>query len=246
MPIICSLSYIVELTKLIQIFQRVWSARITNERAAWELLSLVDQIHLWAITDFRTFVTEHLKSWHSFCDENYLLDWKSVYDVKPELKQIRTCSEGPGFPLPSWVKLLNDPMQRRIQARAQKFLYEALEKNRQRKGKGRAEMISDWRCGDVQCFSSEQLYTSEAFLEHHQDTHCCPENELTQTKKCLNEADYEVERECEMGKELDNGASDGLFKNKKRCFDGEDRFDGIFSNSPSDGTSGPSKRARVT
>lgn len=137
---------VLELTNSMQIFQRVWSTRVTNERAAWELLSLVDQIHLWAITEFRTFVTEHLKPWHKFCDDNYLLDWNSVYDVKPELKRMRTCSEGTDLPLPSWVNLLNDPIQRKVQARAQNSLAKALEKYHHQKGKGRCEIESGWHC----------------------------------------------------------------------------------------------------
>jgi hypothetical protein len=153
-----------ELTIVTQIFQRVWSGRVTHEREAWELLSLVDQIHLWAITEFRTFITEHLKPWHKFCDENYLLDWKSVYDVKPELKWMRTCTECTDLPLPSWVQLLNDPMQQKVQARAKNSLAEVLQEYRRRKGKARAEIDSVWHCWDNQCRTSRETYTSEAFL----------------------------------------------------------------------------------
>src|SRR6266487_2000986 len=99
------------LTTILQVFQRVWSARVVNERTAWELLSLVDQIHLWAFTDFRTFVLNHLRPWHKFCDDNYILDWNSVYNVRPELKWTRTCSEGEDLPLPSWVNLLKESVR---------------------------------------------------------------------------------------------------------------------------------------
>ena len=71
---------VVDANHLLQVFQRLRSGRIVNGRTAWELLSLIDQIHLWSITESRTFVLEHLRSWHTFCKENCLLDWDSVYD----------------------------------------------------------------------------------------------------------------------------------------------------------------------
>jgi len=231
------------MSKTVYIFQRVWSARTTNERAAWELLSLVDQIHLWAITEFRTFVTEHLKPWHKFCDDNYLLDWKSVYDVKPELKRMRTCSEGMDLPLPSWVKLLNEPIQRKVQARAQNSLAEALEKYHHRKGKGRCEIESGWRCGVDQCSTSQETYTSVAFLDHLRDLHHYPEDDLTQIKRCLDEAD-EIEGEEKQREELDGGGRHVLASNK-RCFGEEERLNGSSSGSSSGCIPGPSKRVRV-
>ncbi|KAH7165369.1 hypothetical protein EDB81DRAFT_917353, partial [Dactylonectria macrodidyma] len=58
-------------SKTVYVFQRVWSGRVVTERSAWELLSLVDQIHQWGVNQFRTFVTRHLKAWHEFCSECY-------------------------------------------------------------------------------------------------------------------------------------------------------------------------------
>jgi hypothetical protein len=235
---------VLKLTKFIQIFQRVWSARATNERAAWELLSLIDQIHLWAITEFRTFVTEHLKPWHKFCDDNYLLDWKSVYNIKPELKWMRTCSEGTDLPLPSWVNLLSDPIQRKVQARAQNSLAEALEKHRRRKGKGRCETESGWHCEADQCSTSQETYTSEAFLNHLRDLHHYPEDDLTQIKQCLDEGD-EIEGEEKQREELDGDGRDVRASNNKRCFVEEARLNGNSSDSLSECIPGPSKRVRV-
>jgi hypothetical protein len=233
-----------ELIKFIQIFQRVWSARVTNERAAWELLSLVNQIHLWAITEFRTFVTEHLKPWHKFCDDNYLLDWKSVYDVEPELKRMRTCSDGTDLLLPCWAKLLNDLIQRKVQARVQKSLAEALEKHHHRKGKGRCETESGWHCGVGQCPTSQETYTSEAFLGHLRDLHHYPEDCLTQIKRCLDEWD-EIEREEKQREEMDGGGRDVCASYNKRSFLEEEGLDGSPSDSSSECISGPSKRVRV-
>jgi hypothetical protein len=219
----------------------VWSARVTNERAAWELLSLVDQIHLWAITEFRTFVTEHLKPWHKFCDDNYLLDWKSVYDVKPELKRMRTFSADTDLPLPSWVKLLNDPIQRKVQARAQNSLAEALEKHRRRKGKG---IESGWRCCLDQCSASEETYTSKAWLDHVRDLHHVPENQLAQLKQCLDKED-EVMREEKEQEEVDHSERDDRASNSKRCSVEEERLNSSSSESSLGCIPGPSKRLRV-
>jgi hypothetical protein len=235
---------VLELTKVIQVFQRVWSARVTNERAAWELLSLVDQIHLWAITDFRTFVTEHLKPWHKFCDDNYLLDWKSVYNVKPELKQMRTLSAGTDLPLPSWVKLLKDPIQRKIQERAQNSLAEVLEKCH-RKGKGRCEIESGWQCWVDQCSTSEETYTRKSFLDHLRDLHHWPENRMAQIKRCFDKAG-EVERDEKQREELGgDGRRDFRASNSKRCFVEEKRLNGSSLDSSSGCIPGPSKRVRV-
>jgi len=199
---------------------------------------------MWAITEFRTFVAEHLKPWHKFCDDNYLLDWKSVYDVKPELKWMRTCSEGTDLPLPSWVNLLNDPIQRKVQARAQNSLAEALERRRRRKGKGRCEIESGWHCAADQCSTSQETYTSKAVLDHLRDLHHYPEDDLTQIKRCLDEGD-DIEREAKQSEELDGGGSDVRASNNKRCFIEEERVNGSSSDSPSDCLPSLSKRARV-
>ncbi|KAH6672863.1 hypothetical protein B0J14DRAFT_59164 [Halenospora varia] len=107
---------------------------------------------------------------------------------------MRTYSEGTDLPLPSWAKLLNDPMQRKVQARAQNSLDEALKNHRLRKGKGRCEIESDWHCAVDQCSSSQETYTAEAFLDHLRDLHHYPEDYLTQMSRCLKEAD-DIERE---------------------------------------------------
>jgi len=45
-----------------------------TEQKAWELLSIIDQIHLWGVTDFRDFVIQHLKPWHEFGKICYVND----------------------------------------------------------------------------------------------------------------------------------------------------------------------------
>lgn len=97
-----------------------------NQRSAWELLSLIDQIHAYAITHFRDYVIQHLRAWHEYCDENYLLDWDSRYNVPRQKKRKRTCVGEEGLVLPSWTKSLSSEAQDKIQARAKKSMEKAL------------------------------------------------------------------------------------------------------------------------
>ncbi|KAG4289868.1 hypothetical protein FPRO06_04690 [Fusarium proliferatum] len=62
------------MSKTVYDFQRIWSGRVSTERKAWELLSLIDQIHLWGVTVFRDFVVRHLKPWHEFGKRCYVND----------------------------------------------------------------------------------------------------------------------------------------------------------------------------
>ncbi|KAL7759383.1 hypothetical protein ACKLNR_009473 [Fusarium oxysporum f. sp. zingiberi] len=62
------------MSKTVYDFQRIWSGRVSTERRAWELLSLIDQIHLWGVTVFRDFVIRHLKPWHEFGKRCYVND----------------------------------------------------------------------------------------------------------------------------------------------------------------------------
>jgi hypothetical protein len=238
------------LNKVIQVFQRVWSARVTNERAAWELLSLVDQIHMWAITEFRTFVTEHLKPWHKFCEDNYLYDWKSAYDVKPELKQMRTYTDSEDLPLPSWVQLLNGPVQRKVQARAKRSLAEALEKHRRRKGKGRCKTDTHLVCYVDECSISREIYTRSAWFDHLRELHQFSENKLAKIKELLDEPHEEEEKviilKKQMWEHLDDGGRDFHASNSKQRFVKEEKLNDESSESSSGCIPGPSKWMKAT
>lgn len=168
-----------------------------DERTAWELLSLVEQIHLWAITEFRAFILEHLRAWHQFCEENYLLDWDSVYDNGRQLKRKRTCSEVEDFPLPAWVDLVSEPIRQRAQARAKNSLRKAMEPHRLRKGKAKcteeSESESGWHCMLDECpRSQETTYGSnEAYLDHIRACYSFRESTLAQLKRYLDQAEKE-------------------------------------------------------
>ena len=178
-----------------QIFQRVWSGRVINEKTAWELLSLVDQIHLWAVTEFRTFVLEHLRPWLKFCEENYLLDWGSVYDSGQQLKRKRSCGKDGDLLLPSWVDLLSDSLRQRVQVRAKESLAKALKDHHLRKGKGKAKCSdeSGWVCRIDECSRSQETMfdSDEAWLSHIRSSHDYPERELAAIKRCLDQEDGE-------------------------------------------------------
>jgi hypothetical protein len=86
---------------------------------------------VYAITRFRDYVIQHLRAWHEFCNENYLLDWGSKYNVPRERKRKRTCIEGEDLALPSWTKSLSREAQDKIQVRAKKSLETALDGERE-------------------------------------------------------------------------------------------------------------------
>lgn len=247
------------LTSILQFFQRVWSARVVDERAAWELLSLCDQIRLWAITDFRTFILEHLTPWHKFCDDNYILDWNSVYDTRQELKWTRTCSDTEDLSLPSWANLLSETARQKVQARAKQSLTRALEEHRARKGKGRCQDDSGWHCIVNECSKSVGTHcgSDQAFLDHLRGVHHYQESTIEKIYLCINgrekmekEEREEIEgrerREKGKGKErLNDSAVETHTRNSKRCFDEEERLSDDSQDLFSDNDPGPSKRVKV-
>lgn len=104
---------------MLQIFQRIWSGRVIDERKAWELLCLIDQIHHYATTRFRDYVIQHLQTWHNFCDKNFLLNWVPSQDV-PEDEKWRRNAATP----PRWARHLNKKGWQDLQRRAGKSLQE--------------------------------------------------------------------------------------------------------------------------
>jgi hypothetical protein len=186
------------ITNEAQIFQRIWSGRVTDERTAWELLTLVDQIHLWAVTEFRTFVIEHLRPWHIFCEDNYLLDWNSIYDTGAERKRKRKYSEDCDMPLPSWANLLTEPTRVKIQVRAKESLKRAIEEHQLRKGKAKClkDSHSDrcgWYCSEEQCGLTKPKFESgEAMLNHMRCVHVFTKWDLWSARRLIEETEKET------------------------------------------------------
>src|ERR1700760_3247007 len=103
-------------------FQRVWSGDVDIESNAFELLSLLDQIHLWSITAYRTFVIDHLRAWHAACEQNYYLEWDTIYDLGDNKKRARVLEAGTDLALPNWADYLSDPQKQKLQVRAKESL----------------------------------------------------------------------------------------------------------------------------
>jgi len=174
-----------------QVFQKIWSGRVIDERTAWELLSLIEQIHQWAITEYRSFILKHLRPWHEFCEENYLLDWDSVYDTGRQPKRKRTLNEGEDLLLPSWVNYLSESNRQKQQLRAKKSLAKALMVDLLRKWKEKCVNESGWVCPANDCFPSRDasFRSNEAFLDHIRACHSVSEGGLIWMKRCLDEAE---------------------------------------------------------
>ncbi|ENH69415.1 hypothetical protein FOC1_g10011767 [Fusarium oxysporum f. sp. cubense race 1] len=108
----------------------IWSGRVSTERRAWELLSLIDQIHLWGVTVFRDFVIRHLKPWHEFGKRCYVNDID--FTTSSSDKRIRIFDESVRywFPRPcnelaEWTKHFPPETQLRFRDALGHFLFQA-------------------------------------------------------------------------------------------------------------------------
>lgn len=186
----------------------MWSGRVVELKAAWQLLKLIDQIHLWAFTDFRTFVLEHLRPWHKFCEDNYLLDWDSQYDCPPEYKRRRVCNTDRDLLLPCWVDSVDSKVVRQqVQTLAKYSLAKAIREHESIKGKfchGKSYRYT-WtclfeRCEDLAGGSPEcpSLFSSdEDFLQHLVNIKAVPERarEHTQTQMLHLHEEHDMEED---------------------------------------------------
>lgn len=92
-------------------------------RKAWELLSLVDQIHLWGVTDFRSSIIQYLKQWHEFSRMCYAND---VMFLIRMLKTDRFTQDGKEYlllpkaslQLADWVEHVTEEAREKLQKRA--------------------------------------------------------------------------------------------------------------------------------
>lgn len=106
-----------------------------TERKAWELLSFVDQIHLWGVTDFRDFVIRHLKPWHEFGKKCYVNNVDFMASV-PESGMVTkdgrmTCRiPEPCIQLPEWTKYVTEDTRLKLRERALFHMQEAFARYR--------------------------------------------------------------------------------------------------------------------
>ena len=73
-----------------------------TEQKAWELLSLVDQIHEWGVTEHRDLVISHLEEWHEYCSISYARRAQALSNL-PGFYQGR--NERILWMIPKWAEL---------------------------------------------------------------------------------------------------------------------------------------------
>jgi len=124
-------------------------------------------------------VLEHLRAWHQLCDKNYLLEWKSIYDLGEHRKTKRVYSEIDDITVPSWVTHFAEPAQRNIQRRAKTSLAKALEEEELRKSKAPCRRRL-FRCELDEC--TAEFDSTTAASDHLRSTHDVEEQALAQIK----------------------------------------------------------------
>lgn len=139
------------------------------------------------MTEFRTFVLEHLRAWHELCEKNYILEWDSKFDHSRQLKRKRGCDDAGDLTVPSWVAHLQESSRRLFQARAKASLEKAMESLMIIKGKGNADGESERSltcmvdgCGII--FSE-----SAVWLNHLRHEHNYEEREIAKVGWCVEE-----------------------------------------------------------
>ncbi|KAK6832344.1 hypothetical protein RU639_004121 [Aspergillus parasiticus] len=114
----------------VYIFQRIWSGRVVTLRKAWELLSLVDQIHLWGVTDFRNSIINRLNDWHEFGRRCYANDVDFMFRNVGADRFTRDGKEYRGIPeaclqLADWAKHLSEEARGKLRERVISYFHQA-------------------------------------------------------------------------------------------------------------------------
>ncbi|KJK63935.1 hypothetical protein P875_00064605 [Aspergillus parasiticus SU-1] len=149
------------LSESVYVFQRVWSGRVATKRKAWELLSLVDQIHSWGVTEHRDFVIQHLKAWHNFGRMCYANDSKFLgeqWRADPLKERCEEYGEAM-LPLPvaslqlaGWVKNLTADAQDKLRHKAVFHFWEAYRRDA---AANKDNEPMQWRCIHEGCGPAE-------------------------------------------------------------------------------------------
>ncbi|KAH8704609.1 hypothetical protein GQ44DRAFT_777889 [Phaeosphaeriaceae sp. PMI808] len=146
----------------VYLFQRIWSGLISDERRAWELLSLVDQIHEWGVTTFRDYVIRHLQSWHKYCRQLWIVDAIQMRAVLG--KNSTTCGQFTTFGLPRWANGFGMDFRAELKQKAGKLLIKTLMEVQA--GEPSITCVVG-RCG----IHGYNLYSPEEFLKHFSSVH---------------------------------------------------------------------------
>jgi hypothetical protein len=180
---------------VLQVFQRIWSSRVTTERSAWELLSFIDQIHQWGVTDFRDFVLRHLRPWNNFAKKCYLNDiaftqslpntGKVMEDGKPKLVVPTSC-----LALPEWTKHFTRKARERFKDKIANHLYETWVTYREVRTK---EFPSLKACGMDKCSTlrgtSYPLASVDELIIHLREFHGLDDERMAKCVQIWEETD---------------------------------------------------------
>ena len=152
---------------------------MARKEDAHRLLLLIDQIYVWAITEYRSMVVEHLRLWHQRCHDNFHLEWKSLYDRGKSVKIRRTINEAGDLALPDWVGYMSKPSRDKIQHCAKQTLREFIKVQGYDSGKAR----SDGNNNPSNCFICDATFSSwSGTLVHLKNTHNVQEYNAAQLR----------------------------------------------------------------
>ena len=183
------------MSESVYVFQRIWSARVVTERKAWELLSLMDQIHLWGVTDHRDFVIRHLKPWHDFAEKCYAHDVEQLLGCVDTAGKFdpKTGMHGWRIPeryilLPEWIRHLTKDFAARRKHVNQRAAFHVKEAFVAHQGAAEARLDRDAAAGNQRqgtalghvCGMTEDcgylLESWEGFLTHALEVHGADED----------------------------------------------------------------------
>jgi hypothetical protein len=159
---------------------------VDTEQKAWELLSMVDQIHEWGVTDFRDFVIQHLKRWHEFCKKCYDSDVDFTYRIPcsgPVDVNNQTVYMFPEslLRLAEWAKHLSEEHRKKLRLQLAFHLKEAMI-NYGADGGGYVPFICCGlgECGDGLAEGGYPLDSLEELLAHMREIHGESDADLTE------------------------------------------------------------------
>lgn len=98
-----------------------------TERKAWELLSLIDQIHEWGVTEHRERVIHLLKRWHAYCSKRFAAS-AEVLRALPDMYRAhdgRTAWNFPIYVLPKWAEHLGPGKRASLELRMKVYVLDS-------------------------------------------------------------------------------------------------------------------------
>jgi len=148
-----------------QLYQRVWSSRIADERSAWKLLYLVDQIHDWGVTTFRDYIIRHLKAWHRFGRVAWAYDANTLRFILG--KDFATCGKIITFDTPDWAKNFGEDFKTELKQKSGKLLVKICIEEQPGEPYVRCAV---GRCG-TEHYPGYTIFSPEEHLRHHARVH---------------------------------------------------------------------------